>query len=408
MMKKFIVTTLCVSVFFLGLGALAENVGAKFISDEKALDLVRKARLAIGGDQALTGVRNLVIKGGTTYHVNVEGLARMDSGETEIGLEFPNTFIKKVKVGGAGGASETAVVQQSEVFVVRKSDGETADFAVAGKDVVTTDGGKTIILKRADGTEEVAVAAKAPVHRFEIKAGENGEFATPDGKKVIVTSIDGGEITTADGNRVIVRQRAGDVMPTRVDGVVEVSDEKKVQIRQAMTAGALAGSRSHELLRTALMLLLEAPEGTDVAYSFVGESTVDGIAVNTVKASAGAFAYNLHLDRYTNVPVAIGYFGHLAPTVIRMKKDDATVLDGKAAVAFTGRTEGPVEKSEILVRLSDYRSTGGVQLPYKWTTIVRGEVKDVFDVASYEINVADFSERFPAPRVLRPTMREIN
>ncbi len=80
MMKRFIVTTLCVSVFFLGLGALAENVGAKFKSDEKALDLVRKARLAIGGDQALSGVRSLVVKGSTTFHTNAEGMAPMDSG----------------------------------------------------------------------------------------------------------------------------------------------------------------------------------------------------------------------------------------------------------------------------------------------------------------------------------------
>ncbi len=156
------------------------------------------------------------------------------------------------------------------------------------------------------------------------------------------------------------------------------------------------------------MLLLDAPEGMDVTYSFVGESTVDGVAVNTVKASAGTFDYNLHLDPYTNVPVAIGYFGYQAPTMIRMKKDDTTVVDGKASVAFTGKVEGPAEKSEVLIRLSDYRSTCGVQFPYKWTTIVRGDVKDVFDVSSYEINVADFSERFPAPRVLRPAVNDIN
>nr|MBA2379012.1 hypothetical protein [Blastocatellia bacterium] len=58
------------------------------------------------------------------------------------------------------------------------------------------------------GTEEVAVATTAPVHKFEIKSGENGEFTTSDGKRVVVRSFVGGEITTADGNKVMVRQRA--------------------------------------------------------------------------------------------------------------------------------------------------------------------------------------------------------
>ena len=52
-MKSFIVSVLCVSVFFIGLGSLVDKVGATFKSDEKALELVRKARQAIGGDNAV-------------------------------------------------------------------------------------------------------------------------------------------------------------------------------------------------------------------------------------------------------------------------------------------------------------------------------------------------------------------
>ena len=75
-MKRFIVSVLGVSVFCVGLGAIVENVvlgaivenvGARFKSDEKALALIKQARLAIGGDQSLAEIRSMVIKGSTTH-----------------------------------------------------------------------------------------------------------------------------------------------------------------------------------------------------------------------------------------------------------------------------------------------------------------------------------------------------
>ena len=50
-MKKFAVSVLTISVFFVGLGSLAEKVGARFKSDEKALEIIGKARTAIGGER---------------------------------------------------------------------------------------------------------------------------------------------------------------------------------------------------------------------------------------------------------------------------------------------------------------------------------------------------------------------
>ena len=52
-MKRFIFSTLCVAVFFAGLGAIVQTTGAKFKSDEKALEVIRRARVAIGGDAAI-------------------------------------------------------------------------------------------------------------------------------------------------------------------------------------------------------------------------------------------------------------------------------------------------------------------------------------------------------------------
>ena len=47
-MKRFIVSILCVSVFFIGLGSLAEKAGARFKSDPRALEIIKQARQAIG------------------------------------------------------------------------------------------------------------------------------------------------------------------------------------------------------------------------------------------------------------------------------------------------------------------------------------------------------------------------
>jgi hypothetical protein len=47
-----------------------------------------------------------------------------------------------------------------------------------------------------------------------------------------------------------------------------------------------------------------------------------------------------------------------------------------------------------MVRFGDYRNTGGVQLPYKWTTTVGGRTEEVFDVSSYDVNPASIGEKF--------------
>ena len=72
-MKRFIVSALCVSVFFLGLGTLIEKVGARFKSDEKALELIRAAKTAIGGDNSLAGIQSLRIKGTTSHTFKHDG-----------------------------------------------------------------------------------------------------------------------------------------------------------------------------------------------------------------------------------------------------------------------------------------------------------------------------------------------
>ena len=62
-MKKFTIMILCVSTFFVGLGGLVESVSASFKSDERALEIMRLARQAIGGEQNIKAMQALTIKG---------------------------------------------------------------------------------------------------------------------------------------------------------------------------------------------------------------------------------------------------------------------------------------------------------------------------------------------------------
>ena len=98
-MKRFIFSILCVSVFFVGVGTLVDKAGAKFKSDEKALELVRQARIAIGGDSALSSVQSLRIVGRTTKNFKIDGVSRSESGETEIALQLPDKLMRMTKIG---------------------------------------------------------------------------------------------------------------------------------------------------------------------------------------------------------------------------------------------------------------------------------------------------------------------
>jgi len=89
-MKKFIVSVLTVTLLSIGMGAIVENVGARFKSDEKALALIKQARIAIGGDQAIAEVRSMIVKGSSTHTFKLGADTRTETGEIEIAMQLPD------------------------------------------------------------------------------------------------------------------------------------------------------------------------------------------------------------------------------------------------------------------------------------------------------------------------------
>ncbi|MFL6468204.1 MAG: hypothetical protein ACJ72Z_09640, partial [Pyrinomonadaceae bacterium] len=159
--------------------------------------------------------------------------------------------------------------------------------------------------------------------------------------------------------------------------------------------------RQNELLRTTLGLLLTAPDGMDVSYTFVGEGDVDGTAANIVNAEFGGQSFKLYIGKSNSLPLAIGYSGHLMPEIDQFYHKIEGPADGtKDVVMFKRHEEATAKGVESIVKFSDFRDAGGVQLPYRWATTVGDKASDVFEVTSYDLNPANIGERFKEQNVM--------
>ncbi|MEP7076961.1 MAG: hypothetical protein ABI878_14235 [Acidobacteriota bacterium] len=380
-MKRFITTILGVTVFFLAVGAIVEKTSAKFKSDEKALALIRAARQAIGGDSSIAGVQSLRIVGQTTQTFKVNGTDKVEQGETEIALMLPDKLMKMIKIGHDDGTG------QQEKMINRQ-----VDVVVTGeaKDKVTFNGegdgqgGQVFVFKKGDGD--------AP------------GVAAPDGKAIILEKGDGDvqEVNTSDGKKIIIHKVEGsDNVEFRTagpDGAPLDPTGKQIVLRR----GGHEQERNNELLRLTLGLLLSAPQGMDVSYTYGGESSVDGTACNIVVADFAGSSVKIFLNRDSNLPVMLSYSGIRMPKVITFDKETAAPTGGENGI-ITFRRAGPGEKAnqsaEFQVRFSDYRSVNGIQLPYRWTTNADGALDETFDVTSYEVNPANIADKFQHERL---------
>lgn len=364
------------TVFCIGLGALVEKAGASFKSDEKALALIRQARLAIGGDQTIAEVRSMIIKGNTTLTLKVDGTARNERGETEIAMQLPDRLSKMIKIGShdAADGGEKLVSEKHDVFIMRRGEGH-------GEGIGVGQAGKVFVVKNVGGEN-------GEVEKI-VAEGKEGEFTTSDGKTIKLRKADGKDI-----EEVIVGTPA--------------EKHKRIMLE---AGGHGEGKRENELFRMTLSLLLSGPEGGDVSYTFAGEGDVDGTSCNIVNAEFAGSSVKLYLSKTSNLPVMVSYQGHAMPKMMFFRtKEPATAVTAEPAkdkVIFNHKIEAR-ELAEVQVRFADYRGVNGVQLPYKWTTSVAGQTSEVFDVTSYDLNPANIAEKFQNQKVWVRTKKEAN
>jgi hypothetical protein len=347
-MKKFTVSVLCAAIFFIGLGGLVEKAAAGFKSDERALAIIKQARAAIGGEANIANVRALTISAKATHNFPVEGAMRSEQGDLEINMQLPNQFSKTMKFGdGVKGDSE--VRREVNVFV-RSIDGEIPSLDKAAS---------------ADGKRNVVIMRKG------------------EGEPLIVNTD---ELNAEDRHKFVIRKGDGTTQEAATD------DDKKILVDKIKVAhGAV---RHNELFRTAFALLLTAPEGTDASYTFAGEADVDGNSCNVIVAQTGGESFKLYLDKSTSLPRMMS-FQAVKPLVFRLNKEDAKASGEKTDQIVVRRAAGEsLEKAEFQVKFSDFRSVGGLQLPFSWTQTVAGQTDQTINILNYEINPAGIAEKF--------------
>lgn len=377
-MKRFVVSILFASVFFMGIGSIVETVGAKFKSDQKALEIIARARTAIGGGSSLAEVRSMTIIGSTTNFFDKGGVPTTELGSTEINFELPSRFSKTVKIGDPNGAEMAGGTQKKVEVVVVGKDGDGADFT-------TTEPGENkevFVIRKGDGNVEWTA--------------ESGAEMKGEGNRIILKKEDGSvvELPADAKHKIRVHKESGDsaVWNTEDGKKIIVETDKTHFTRRHQSSGG-------EMLRTVMSLIMTAPEGLDVSYKFAGEGDVDGYPCNIIEVASQGNSFKLFIDASSDLPRMISYAGHGA---VFFHKADADGMTKEALVEIKEEMAKPVERQ---VRFSDFRSVDGLLLPHRWTETVGGKQSQIFDVTSYEINPANIADKFGDQKVFIRKMK---
>lgn len=376
-MKRFVVSILFASVFFMGIGSIVESVGAKFKSDQKALEIIARARTAIGGDDNIRDVRSMTIIGSTTNFYDKNGVPTTELGGTEINFELPGKFSKMVKIGDPNAAGDADVRKEVNVVVVgKRPDGADMTAPHPG------DGNEIVIVRK--GGDDV-----------EWTSEDKAEFRS-EGGKLILKKEDGSVVELPEGakHKVRVHKGSGDA------AVWNTEDGKKIIVETDSTDFA-HGHRSSggEMLRTLTALLMTAPDTLDVSYKFAGEGDVDGYPCDIVEVTSAGESFKVFVDSSSSLPRMISY---TAPHAVFVTKVDEGSMSKEMLIEMKRDMAKPVETQ---VRFSDFRSIGGLVLPHRWTQTVGGKQSQIFDVTSYEINPANIADKFGDQKVFIRKMK---
>ena len=358
---------LLVSTFFIGLGSLIDHAGANLKSDAKALELIRQSRAAIGGETNINNVRSLTIAGTAAHFFDREGVQQTESGTLEINLQLPNQFSKMVKIGSLDGDDTTGGMEKKriEVIVMKDGDGNVLTEDVRGDDKSITKIEKNgVILKEAT----------------------DGNLKTDGVRKIIIKKDDGSVREINPGDKNVFFKKEGDTQ------TIKTEDGKTVILHKNIKTEDISGSRSNELFRTTLALLLTAPEGLDVSYNFAGEGDVDGNSCNIVEAQTGGSSFKLFLDKSNYLPRMISFMGIDLPNLVKLNKTAGDSQQKEIKVLVS--TSDDAAQVEHQMKFSDYRNVGGLLLPYRWSETAGGKPAQNIDITNYEINPGNIGEKF--------------
>ncbi len=362
-MKLFIVKCLVIAAILIGFGNFINDASAKLGFDEKALELIKKSRAAIGGNSAIDSVKSMTITGEINQLRTTNGEKK--AGEMEINFILPDKFSKTVKIGEPGEGADSKKIKRIETVVV------------------SGDGDNEIEFDRIDGDDKDGAIKEVIIKK---KGGEAGStWTSDDGKKIDVSvgkkgNGDSEKWTTEDGKTITIDK---------------IGKGEKAKF-----------PRQNEFLKTALVLLMTTPAGTDVNYKYIGGGNVDGDASNIIEVESKGSTFKMFLNATTNLPQMITYvatdFGN--GVIVRGEKEK---MSKEKLIEFKKQL-GEGKKVEHQIRFSNFRKAGGLNLPHRWVETIDGKPEQTIDIKRFALNPSNIGEKFSDQKIFIRKMKPEN
>lgn len=401
-MKRFITSILFVTIFSIGIASLVEKVRATFSLDEKAIELIKKSRAAIGGDSNIKKVKRMEIAGNTNHFFKSNSSKTPEKGKLEIRFELPDRFSKSVFIGNPHSidspfTSEKNVWKkkpdgklhkfkskkdkEKNVFVIKKgTDGNFVWKSGDTKNIKVED--DNVFIKHGDGKVEKIKKSDAD-NVFILEDKKRGEI-----EEVRIHGKDKGlhkgksVWKEKDGNVFLVEKRKGSGMWKTKNGKNVVIDEIHAD-----------SDKKHnvEFLRTTISLLMTSPAGLDVNYKYAGKGSVDNKSSNIIEVESKGSKFKLFLDASTNLPLMISFKVNSRNIFIHEKKSEEGT-ENKLVELKKHLANG--EKVEYQVKFSDFRKVDNLLLPHTWAKMINGKKTSVTKITRYKINSKTLTSTF--------------
>lgn len=340
MKKKITILFLQISLVWMGVSVLVDSVSATKQNSERALELIRQARAAIGGERAVNNIQNLSMKGKSRRILKVQNQADRElNGNFEMAVILPDQIIRMEKFG---------VEEQNEkVDAVEETD-ETE------KDLIFE-----VELADEEGAE-----------------GEKGSF----------------EALRTSGDNEMYRFTLGFLLtpPKGANLNYDYSGEENIDGRAANVIVVSSGSKAIMRLyldkQTNLPVMMSykgfAPHGPEMFENghdaFVGAKILDRVPAGKDVVIVREPNQNGNKE----LPEKMTF---------KRKVENGELPAGGGM--FKVKLNEPAE-ADIQLKFGDYRTVNGIKLPHQLTEIVNGNVSLSTTVDSYEINVPNMAERF--------------
>jgi hypothetical protein len=189
------------------------------------------------------------------------------------------------------------------------------------------------------------------------------------------------------GNGFMIIMGPGGANPTK-------EEMEKIEQEQASRFRA-------EYARYLLALLLNAPSGYDIHFTYAGEAVADDGRADVIDATGPEnFAARLFLDKETHLPLMLTYRAPKPRMITNMmrstddrRKQEEQLREAREKAAQELASAKP-ELVEMQLRFSDYRKVAGLMFPHHITQGSDGEVNEEWEIKSYELNPQFKADKF--------------